>query len=257
VTPLFLIALASVAGPAQSGSWVHDYADAQCSARHQFGTAEKPTFLIIKPSPTSELVQLNVVKKKGVGSGALELDARIGLAGESIRLRQLSYTNKGFDVRQVNLPGGLAARLASADRVTWSAPDANMTFETGPLGPVMQQLADCREKMRAHWNIGTADEQALRAPVKIVKPLVSLFSSGDYPKQSLRQGDSGISSVIVLIDEQGRPLGCMLDATSGIASLDSMACAVIRSRGKFKPAIGADGRPTKSYIAQRVRWLTQ
>jgi hypothetical protein len=237
---------------------VLDYADAQCSARRQFGTAEKPTFLIIKPSPTSDLIQLNVVKKKGIGSGALELDANIDLgAGDPIRLRQLGFTNNGFDVRQVNLSGELASKLASADRLTWSAADSDMNFQTGGLGPVMQRLAACREKMRIHWNIGTADERALRTPVKVVKPLSSLFSSWDYPKQSLRQDDTGISSVVVLIDEQGRARGCMLDATSGITSLDSMTCAVIRERGKFKPAIGADGKPVRSYVAQRVRWLTQ
>ena len=253
------IVLASAAPHSASvGDWFIDFSEAQCSARRQFGTAEKPSFLILKPSPTSDLVQLNIVRKKSIGSGAQELDAQLGVGqGERARVRQLSFINGRFDVRQVNLTGEWAAKLQSADRLSWSAPDIDATFETGRLGPVMQALARCRDDMRAHWNIGTPGEQTLRTPVKIVKPLASLFHSGDYPKQSLRQGDSGMASVILLIDEQGRPRGCMLDATSGLASLDSMTCAVIRERGKFKPAIGADGKPVRSYLGQRVRWATQ
>jgi hypothetical protein len=254
------LALVSAAAPkVPAGDWVLDYAEAQCSARGQFGTAEKPLFLILKPSPTRDLVQLNIVKKRSGSSGAHEYAARIGLGqAKRVELGQLSFSgSNNFEVRQVNLPAELAAQLASADRLSWSAPGINITFETGDLGPVARWLSSCREKMRAHWNIGEANERALRTPAKPITPLMSLFSTQDYPGQSLRQDASGVASVIVLIDERGRPRGCMLDTTSGAASLDAMTCAVIRERGKFEPAIGANGKPVRSYIAQRVHWYAR
>ena len=253
---IIVMALAGTA-PAHiaTGGWVNDYAGAQCSARRQFGTSDKPLFLIVKPSPTSELIQLNLVRKNVLGSGAHEFEAHIaiGTAGH-VRLRQLSFTDNGFDVQQVNLPPEQASLLASANRLSWSAAGVNGTFETGDLGPVMRSLAHCRDKMRNHWNIGNEVDRTLRSPVRAVRPVVSLFSGRDYPGQSNRQGDAGMTSVTVLIDERGQPRGCMLDATSGIASLDSKTCAIIRGRGRFKPAIGPDGKPVPSYIAQRVRW---
>lgn len=239
-----------------TGGWVVDYADAQCSAKRQFGTAVKPLFLIIKPSPTSNLVQLNVVRKAAGRSNARDEEVRLALGnGEPIALRQLSFAgSNNFEVSQVNLPAERANLLESTTRVGWSAPGLHIDFETGNLAPVMKTLSECRDRMRVHWNIGGTNEQMRQSAVKEITPLNSLFNERDYPVGAVRRERTGLASVIVLVDEQGRPRGCMLDETSGIASLDSMTCAVIRERARFAPAIGPDGKPMRSYYRQRVRW---
>jgi hypothetical protein len=258
-----ILAIAAASGlttRVPAGRWVVDYADEQCVAKRQYGTTEKPLVLIIRPSPTSDVVQLNLVRN-GSGGWAHEYDARLSIGGaDPINVRQLSFGTKDkvretkFEISQVNLTGEQAATLAAAETIGWHATGANVTLQTGKLDSLMQALAKCRENLREYWNIGTAAEQALKSPVEIIRPLNSLFSNQDYPAQSVRQGDVGIASVVVLVDESGRSRDCMLEATSGIASIDGMTCAVIRERGRFKPAIGAEGKPVRSYVKSRVRW---
>jgi len=74
------------------------------------------------------------------------------------------------------------------------------------------------------------------------------------PWDAVRQGQSGLAHVVVLVDENGRMADCTLIATSGIAVLDAQTCIILRNRGKFAPAIGADGKPTKGTFHQRVNW---
>lgn len=237
------------------GPWVVDYADAQCIAKRNFGTSEKPLVLMIKPSPTSDVIQLNLVKP-GFDAMASEYDAKLALGhGAPFAVRQINFgSGKEYEIRQINLRADLAAGLNAASSIEWVGRGVNTTFVTGPLTQLMKALGECRSNLREYWNIGEEREQKLRAPVAMAGSLISLFSTKDYPRQSVVQDDSGTSSVVVLIDEKGIPRECMLDETSGIASIDAMTCAVIRERGKFKPALGADGKPVRSYFKQRVRW---
>jgi protein TonB len=87
-----------------------------------------------------------------------------------------------------------------------------------------------------------------------VKPLVSLFSTDDYPSDAVFKRQSGYAHVVVMVDEKGQIVDCTLIATSGIAVLDAQTCIILRKRGKFTPAIGADGKPTKGIFHQRVNW---
>ena len=43
--------------------------------------------------------------------------------------------------------------------------------------------------------------------------------------------------MVILIDEFGKVADCTVTQTSGAASIDAQSCAVIRERGKFRPAI--------------------
>ena len=63
-----------------------------------------------------------------------------------------------------------------------------------------------------------------------------------------------MTSMMLLIDEAGKLANCMVVGTSGYASLDAQSCAVLKERAKFVPALGIDGKPTKSGILQRIRW---
>jgi protein TonB len=86
--------------------------------------------------------------------------------------------------------------------------------------------------------------------------LRKLFDSGDYPAQALSEGDSGITRIVALIDQKGGVAECMVDETSGIATLDAMTCIIVKERAKFVPAVGQDGKPARSATTTRVRWIS-
>ena len=250
---LFALAASAEAMPA-TGKWVVDYAEAHCTAQRSFGRGRNPWVLVIKPSPTSDVVQLLLVSDGGP-QGAVQDEARLSLGkAPPIKVNQLRYSAKNNGVRLINLTAEHARLLGEADTVEWVGAGADKRLALGPMKALMATLAACREDLRNHWNITPEKQQAMIKPAAPRKPLRGYFSPDDYPLQAVRSSESGLTSVVLLIDEQGAIKDCMIDGTSSIATLDAMTCIVFRERAKFDPAIGKDGTPVRSHHIQRIRW---
>jgi len=246
----FLALVLSAQPAAANGPWIVDYAENQCVATRFFGN----WLLLIKPSPTSDVVQL-ILKKKGGFWKAVEEDASLAFGSSSpIKVKQLRYAVKGNGIQLINLTAEQASKLSDADFITWDGEGPNRSFSTGPLKQLMKMLANCRASLRDYWNITPEKAAQIDTGAMPAKPLVKYFSAKDYPGQAVMNRESGLTSVVALIDENGTIRDCMVDATSGIATLDAMTCIVIRERAKFKPAVAKDGKPVRSYLVQRVRW---
>lgn len=233
--------------------WKVDYDIEQCAATRQFGSHRDPVTLMIKPTPISEVVQL-LLLMDGFESRARQFDAVISLGKAApVKAHQLNYGLKRR-TRLVNLTGDQAAPLSQSDKIVWEARGANFVLETGSLERVMQMLGDCRNKLRDFWNISPERAQLLKQGPVPAQPIITLFTSGHYPAQALREGDSGMTSVVALVDEKGAVRECIIDQTSGYATLDAQTCIVIRNKARFIPAIDQNGRPVRGFYGQRVRW---
>lgn len=255
-----LIASLLLAGPANAdpaplqatGKWVVDYADTHCSAARAFGTADRPLHLVIKPSPTSDVVQIALVRAGSKKAGVQE-DALLKLgARPPTKVKMLEYGAEKTNTQLINLNGELAAQMGQETAIEWSSGGRQTILQTGPLRAVMKTLADCRQDLRNYWNIDEARQATFKSRAKANIP--RLFSTSDYPAQAVQQRDSGTTSVSLLIDEKGAVKECMVDGTSNIPTLDAMTCIVLRQRAKFEPAIGADGTPIRDSVTSRVRW---
>jgi hypothetical protein len=252
--PAFLAFALSAQPVAANGRWLVDYAEHQCVATREFGAAKDPWFLVIKPSPTSDVVQLVLVKDGG-SSDAVQENAKLTLGkAPPFRVQQLRYAVKGKGFRLINLTAEQASALADAEVIEWTGDGLGRSFSTGPLKKLMKTLADCRSNLRDYWNINPDKAAAFKTQVKSVKPLVSYFSTDDYPRQAVWNRDGGLTSVVILVDEKGAVRDCMIDGTSGIATLDAMTCIVVRQRAKFEAATDKDGKPVRSFLMTRVRW---
>jgi hypothetical protein len=235
-----------------TGKWVVDYADTQCTATRSFGTLDGPLHLSIKPSPTSDVVQIALLKdgKRKVG---VQDSAMLKMGDRSpVEVGSLEYGLEKTNVRLINLDGAHAAHLAQASTIEWSSGTSRTVLRTGSLHNVMKTLADCRQDLRNHWNIDEAKQATFKSRAKA--DIRQLFSSGDYPVQAVQQSDSGTTSVVLLVDEKGAVKECMIDGTSNIPTLDAMTCIVLRQRAKFQPAVGPDGKPIRDSVASRIRW---
>lgn len=251
---MIFLMFAATTSLAPAGNWAVDYAERQCVASRRFDDRGKQLTLAIKPSPTSDVVQLNLLRP-GREMAGVQVDAEVTY-GEALplKVKQLSYGTPTANIRQINLTGDQATLLASAKAVGWNASSENLSLNTGSLAPVMKALATCRADLRDYWNITPERSAKLRSPAKPAAGLVSLFSTNDYPPDAIRSEQSGTTSVVLLIDETGKVVECMIDGTSEIAVLDAKTCIVIRSRGKFTAALGEDGKPVRSYLMTRIRW---
>ncbi|HEV2080686.1 MAG TPA: energy transducer TonB [Allosphingosinicella sp.] len=80
------------------------------------------------------------------------------------------------------------------------------------------------------------------------------ISHEDYPAQAAAMEAQGQVRVTLDIDPQGRPVGCRILAWSGNAALDSATCRLFISRGRFRPAVDAAGRPAPDTFTTAVTW---
>lgn len=91
-------------------------------------------------------------------------------------------------------------------------------------------------------------------PVKPKADLVSLFSTDDYPLQSIRNAETGTVAVVVHVGRDGDLTDCIVERSSGHAALDAQTCRILWRRARFEPAKDKNGNPVESAVRQRIRW---
>ena len=91
-------------------------------------------------------------------------------------------------------------------------------------------------------------------PEKARGNVVALFSTDDYPLQSIRNAEEGIVAVVLRIGRDGRVADCVVDRSSGHAALDAQTCRILWQRARFVPAKDKDGNAVESAWRQRIRW---
>jgi len=76
----------------------------------------------------------------------------------------------------------------------------------------------------------------------------------DYPPASLRAGEQGAVKFRVALNRSGEPTKCEIVESSGYPRLDQATCRQIKASGRFKPAVGEDGRAMTSEYTGVLRW---
>jgi TonB family protein len=96
--------------------------------------------------------------------------------------------------------------------------------------------------------------EMLNGPHKPKANLVALFSTDDYPLESIRNGEQGTVGVILKVGRDGKVADCVVYQSSGFTALDSQTCRLLWMRAAFDPARDKSGRPIEGAFRQRIRW---
>ena len=83
----------------------------------------------------------------------------------------------------------------------------------------------------------------------------SWATTNDYPSRALREEREGTTGFRVAVGPDGRVTDCSVTSSSGHPDLDEAACANIRRRARFTPAMDGEGQPTSGSYSNRVRWV--
>lgn len=75
-----------------------------------------------------------------------------------------------------------------------------------------------------------------------------------YPAAALAAREEGTVHMELTVDSAGQVAGCKVNESSLSAALDAAACALMRSKGQFSPALDSDGKPTRGVLAASFRW---
>lgn len=263
-----ILVIASVAAPAAkplqpTSKWHVDFGDSQCVASRDYGPVGSPLLLMIKRPPIGDVIQIAVIRNgsfkyadQTAGQVVFDEHAPIktnfleyGVAklGQRILTLNLSMIELApirrasiirIRTRPENLKYGQTVPKAQSDFI----------FRSTDMPKVLDLLEECAADLRTIWNVSVTLKEGAYGDIQ------RLFSRADYPYAAQRREQMGTARLILLIDEAGKVADCTVTETSGAASIDAQSCAVLRERGKFRPAIGLDGKPAKSAYSQSITW---
>lgn len=263
----------AVAEPKQpTGKWVVNFADAQCVATRNYGSEADPLYLVLKAPATGGTLQVGIVRKGNRGD-ATQVDGEVVIdETATFPTSLLEFGNKKLGQRAllVNLTQQNIAHLRPAKTLQIRAREQGFTrlgtrlatgvnregetFALTQMPALMKTLDSCAEDLRKVWKVWDYQQGAAGLKEGPSGDLTSLFSGDDYPGVALLKDQMGSVAFVLLIDEQGKVADCTVTETSGVAALDAQSCAIVKERGKFKPAVGQDGKPSKSAYFQRITW---
>jgi hypothetical protein len=259
-----------------TASWVVDFADSQCIASRNYGTADDPLFLFIKAPPIGDVLQIGIVRKGGDVSAA-QMDGQIifdALPPIATTLLEFGAKQEKHTILLANVSRAQLTPMFGASSITVHARDAlqpeiargsrilqipvqdiRYTLKLTQVRALVDMLDKCAANLRKAWNV--EDGAATLVSQEPSGDLRKLFNSDDYPFVAILKEEGGSIRIAMLVDEKGKVADCTVIKTSGIASLDAMSCGIIKERAQMKPAVGLDGKPAKGGLTQKIVWEIQ
>jgi TonB family protein len=248
-------------------TWHLYYTPSSCAAERRFGEY----VLGLEEPPLGDTMRL-IVTGPGRSASTRQLDSLLELAdgGPPIKTSSLVYgtSRKGYRGITTLLAADQAVRVSKSMSLKISTlgrnprsksdtpgndPVMSIEFAIGSTGALSREIAKCMEDLRQHWGMVNGELPTPATPADFT--LRGLFRSSDYPRDAMHGGQGGDTTFMVMIDEKGAIMDCMVEQSSGVASLDAMACQIIRTRAKAKkPALDAAGKPVKSIMTETVTW---
>lgn len=262
---LALIVGAGSAGAAETrqpiARWVVNFDAAQCVASRDYGTAQDRLTMVLKAPPLGNVIQFGIIRSGRGGIYAQQLEGNVIFdLRPPLPTSVLAFSNKETK-QQVYLINLLTEQFAFARTATVVALRAGRElderFATSAIEPLMKVIDDCVADLRKVWNVPQGEGLSPNLKEAVSGNLSGVLKSDDYPAVALDKGQSGMATLALLVDENGKVADCTIVGTSGAAALDAQSCSLLKKRARFKPAIGLDGKPAKGSFIQRITWRTK
>jgi TonB family protein len=254
-----LCAASTPATPTQrqpAKGWVVDYGDTNCIASREYGSEGNPIQLGFRPSPLGHALQI-ILLRAGRSERPTHVPIILDLPRAPVKTTALRYWDKkGHEILLLTVERAIVEQLREANHVAFRASGVvNEDYSVPGIAKLLEALDTCNADLRRHWNVAEDGTSKVKTPAQPLAPLASYVSDRDYPAQAIEENRSGTSKVTLMIDETGALEDCLIDETSGIATLDAMTCAIFVKRAKFRPATDDQGKPIRSIVSTRIRWL--
>ncbi|HEX8222207.1 MAG TPA: energy transducer TonB [Allosphingosinicella sp.] len=249
------VAQAATQPRSPSAGWNVDFADAQCLAHRDYGTASGSPRLVLKGAPLGDVMQVAVLRD-AAWIPADQVDATVAIDGRPLKTSLTMFSPKGSKQRVylLNMPSAEFAKVRQAKTLAVRSVGLNETFALSQMEPLMKVMDECVADLRRVFNIGPKGAEPAGLGSRAKTDLTKIFSSDDYPAVAISNRQSGRVKFALLIQEDGRVADCTIVETSGVPSLDSQACAMLKARAKFEPARDKDGKPAKDAVVGAINW---
>ncbi|GAA4642075.1 hypothetical protein GCM10023115_03610 [Pontixanthobacter gangjinensis] len=147
-----------------------------------------------------------------------------------------------------------AAEIRSFDIV--KGVEQPVSLQLGTLEGAMRAINTCMDDLVRTWGYDPEVQRTrISGPKPSNNPSQWIRSSG-YPAGALRKGLSGSVRFRLDIDQEGVVTDCIIQESYSDPIFRDATCKLIKSRASFEPAIGADGKPVRSYWGTSVVFAT-
>ena len=112
---------------------------------------------------------------------------------------------------------------------------------------LLDSLAKCTADLQQYWNLNARMVSTAAAPAN--GDIAAFITRSDYPTEATRRQEMrGKVQYQVMVDEKGAVAGCDVLASSGIPTVDTTGCDVIKQQARFTPARSSSGQAVRSTV---------
>lgn len=256
---------------AKTTKWEMNYDADSCHLLAKFGEGDDTIILNItrfEPGSTFDVMLFGKMFAADrtwvpvkIGFGDSPLDQRLGGAGLTASKQPfVLFMNLRLDGRVVDSrdPKSLPVSREMEARTTTttiSLPNRVYRLETGSLAAPFDAMRACTDSLLTAWGYDPAVQATLSKPATPIGSPANWVRAGDYPKDALRTGQSGIVEFRLDLDEAGKISNCHILRRFNHDQFSDLTCHLLTQRARFKPALDATGKLVKTFYINSVRFL--
>jgi hypothetical protein len=187
--------------------------------------------------PTNGPLQL-LQELNGMSEVSVDLDEGTRLPATLLGTRPSDTGVLAFGM----VKGDFFGHFASSGQLVVRQRNVSIGMRYANAAQALGQLQQCEEAKLKEWGVDSVALKSLRRwpllpPGSWVKP-------SDYPPEVMAKLKGGAVVARLSTAASGKVTKCTVVLTSGIAEIDAITCRLALDRAKYRPAIGANGRPT-------------
>lgn len=253
---------ASAAPLPPSSPWHLDYAENECRLIREFGSGDNQLWLRIARGSSLDKFDMMVGGAALPKSNSIvDMTMSAGSTGPTETKNALPYTAQIAGTSH-NIYRTLGADqslfVAAANSETLDLKIGNKTeiaFQMKGLHKALTALSTCHDDLLTNvFKVDVAKMRALQSPPVPAKGVERWVTTDDYPTPALVKNLTGKTQLVLSVDEKGKIADCTVIISSGHASLDQTACALMKKRGSFTPAKDANGNDVAAPWLSAVHW---
>ncbi len=240
-----------------SSDWLLEYAEQDCIARRDFASDQGAIFLRFEKASLGAHSKI-VLLSTDVGEGSGDVTLSLTGEGEPIRLPHVgtmrlrrSFNGALLYVELQPDDWGEARKLNGV--MVTNAFESPVMLQTGDLGPLLDALDTCVDDLLSGWGLDvelarTSVEYAQRNNFQIwANKIIE-----DAPRRALPRSGRVTISVRVVIGSDGKPTGCVQNASERYADLSHYTCEAVMELAEYQPARDSAGNGVPSMDSMDV-----
>lgn len=239
--------------------WELDYGASHCRLSRTYGAGQEAVELTLSDvlgDPNLITLTLATVDnaRRAREDGAATIS--LGPSGTAQNPSFFSTVSDGSNNRvvQTTIAVQPEAPLTSASTLHVKAGSVDATVAPGVTAKAFKAFTACTDDLRTRLALSGHETAQLSEPAIGPAQPQDWISADDYPKPAFVDRKEGTVVAVLTVEDSGRVAECRPAVSSGDSALDITTCTLLIRRGRFRPALGKDGRPITSYYIWQTDW---